>query len=235
MRRCNVSKRATTRNAELLILFGTKYLRTTGHANSMFSCSSGFTIGWNRQAAGALRPDLRGECGVSYFVWRGRHLRRLNAEMSGFEGERIELKTVDGEQAGYEGIFLRKIGPWYVAPAAEWNGGTNREDGACDIMYSVSKSLTGPLHAASPRSAPRRPQHAGPGPGGPLASGILRQRRNRPVSRHARHREARYPRYGRRPAHWTCAGWAALTRAGSMYNSAGGRNAAKRKATQGVS
>jgi hypothetical protein len=59
-----------------------------------------------------LRPDLREEHGVFYLVWQGRRLRGLNAEMSGFEGERVELKTVDGEQAGYEGIFPRKIGPW---------------------------------------------------------------------------------------------------------------------------
>ena len=31
-----------------------------------------------------------------------------------------------------------------MAPAAEWNGGAIRKDGACDMMYSVSKSLTGP-------------------------------------------------------------------------------------------
>jgi len=135
-------------------------------------------IGWNRPAAGALRPNLRGEYGVSYFVRQGRRLRH--------DPQRVE---------------------------------------------EPDRSL----HAASPRSAPRRLQHADLGPGGPLASGILRQRRNHPVSRHAPHRETRYPGYGRRPAHRICAGWAALTRSGSMYNSAGGRNAAKRKTTQGVS
>ena len=82
--------------------------------------------------------------GSPYFIWQGRYLRRLNASMSGFEGETVELKTVDGEQVGYEGIFMRKIGAWYVVLAAEWNGGGNREDGTYDMMYSVSKQLTGP-------------------------------------------------------------------------------------------
>jgi beta-xylosidase len=82
--------------------------------------------------------------GTPYFVWQGRYLRQLKPDMSGFAGERVELLTVDGEQVGYEGIFLRKIGPWYVALAAEWNGGGNREDGTYDMMYSVSKNLLGP-------------------------------------------------------------------------------------------
>ncbi|MCX7012791.1 MAG: family 43 glycosylhydrolase, partial [Candidatus Sumerlaeota bacterium] len=82
--------------------------------------------------------------GTPYFVWQGRYIRRLNREMSDFEGEPVELMTVDGEQVGYEGIFLRKIGRWHVVIAAEWNGGGNREDGTYDMMYAVSKSLFGP-------------------------------------------------------------------------------------------
>ncbi len=82
--------------------------------------------------------------GTPYFIWQGRFLRKLNADLSGFAGDQVELLTVDGEQVGYEGIFLRKIGKWYVLLAAEWNGGGNREDGTYDMMYSVSKNLVGP-------------------------------------------------------------------------------------------
>lgn len=82
--------------------------------------------------------------GTPYFVWQGRYVRKMNRDLSGFAGERVELLTVDGEQVGYEGIFLRKIGKWYVVLAAEWNGGGNREDGTYDMMYSVSRNLMGP-------------------------------------------------------------------------------------------
>lgn len=82
--------------------------------------------------------------GAPYFVWQGRYLRRLKRDMRDFEGERVELLTTEGEQVGYEGIFLRKIGGWYVVLAAEWNGGTNRQDGTYDMMYSVSRKLLGP-------------------------------------------------------------------------------------------
>ncbi|MBL8173711.1 MAG: family 43 glycosylhydrolase [Bryobacterales bacterium] len=82
--------------------------------------------------------------GTPYFVWQGRYIRKMTRDLSAFNGDRVELLTVDGEQVGYEGIFLRKIGPWYVVLAAEWNGGGNREDGTYDMMYSVSKNLHGP-------------------------------------------------------------------------------------------
>lgn len=84
------------------------------------------------------------EDGAVYLIWQGRFLRKLNQRMDGFDGEAVELKTVDGEQVGYEGIFLRKIHSWYVVLAAEWNGGGNREDGTYDMMYAVSKTLMGP-------------------------------------------------------------------------------------------
>ncbi len=82
--------------------------------------------------------------GTPYFVWQGRFIRKMNPQMSGFAGDQMELLTVDNEQVGYEGIFLRKIGKWYVLLAAEWNGGGNRDDGTYDMMYSVSKTLAGP-------------------------------------------------------------------------------------------
>ncbi|MGA2147324.1 MAG: family 43 glycosylhydrolase [Bryobacteraceae bacterium] len=82
--------------------------------------------------------------GTPYFLWLGCYLRQLNRDLSGFAGPRIELLTVDGEQVGYEGIFMCKIGQWYVLTAAEWNGGSNHDDGTYDMMYAVSKSLLGP-------------------------------------------------------------------------------------------
>jgi beta-xylosidase len=82
--------------------------------------------------------------GTPYYLWQGRYMRKLNADLSGFAGERVELLTVDGEQVGYEGIFLCKIGKWYVLSAAEWDGGGNREDGTYDQMYAVSRNLLGP-------------------------------------------------------------------------------------------
>lgn len=87
---------------------------------------------------------FRDDDGTTYFVWQGRFLRKLKKDLSGFDGDTVELKTVDGEQVGYEGIFMRKMGPWYVVIAAEWDGGGNREDGTYDMMYAASKSITGP-------------------------------------------------------------------------------------------
>jgi beta-xylosidase len=82
--------------------------------------------------------------GTPYFVWQGKYLRKLNRDLSGFAGEQVELLTVDKEQVGYEGVFLCKIGQWYVLTAAEWNGGAPREDGTYDMMYAVSRNLLGP-------------------------------------------------------------------------------------------
>ncbi len=85
--------------------------------------------------------------GTPYFVWQGRYLRKMNHEMNGFDGETVELMTVDNEQVGYEGVFLRKINGWYVVLAAEWNGGSNQADGSYDMMYAISKKITGPYTA----------------------------------------------------------------------------------------
>lgn len=82
--------------------------------------------------------------GSKYFIWQGKFLQKITADGSRLLGERKELLTVDGEQVGYEGIFLRKIGEWYVLCAAEWNGGSNRMDGTYDTMFAVSKTLEGP-------------------------------------------------------------------------------------------
>lgn len=96
-----------------------------------------------------LKPQIdaslfTGDDGTPWFVWQGRYIRKMKKDRSDFDGEQIELLTVDGEQVGYEGIFLRKILGWHVVLAAEWNGGTNREDGTYDMMYAISRSLEGP-------------------------------------------------------------------------------------------
>ena len=82
--------------------------------------------------------------GTPYLVWQNGMIRKLNRQMSAFDGETFNLRTVDGVQVGYEGIYLCKIGSWYVLSASEWNGGGNREDGTYDMMYAVSKKLEGP-------------------------------------------------------------------------------------------
>jgi beta-xylosidase len=82
--------------------------------------------------------------GTPYFLWQGRYLRKLTPDLSGFAGDEVELLTVDGEEVGYEGIFMAKIGKWYVLTAAEWNGGRNHDDGTYDMMYAVSKNIRGP-------------------------------------------------------------------------------------------
>ena len=86
--------------------------------------------------------------GMVYYIWQGRFLQRLAPDLSRLEGERVELLTSDGEQVGYEGIYMIKYKDWYVLCAAEWNGGANRLDGTYDTMYAVSKNLRGPY---SPR------------------------------------------------------------------------------------
>ena len=39
---------------------------------------------------------------------------------------------------------MTRVGDWYIVLAAEWNGGQNRTCGTYDMMYSVSRELTGP-------------------------------------------------------------------------------------------
>ena len=81
---------------------------------------------------------------TTYYLWQGRYLQRISPDFSQLEGERVELLTIDGEEVGYEGIYMIRYGDWYVLCAAEWNGGTNRVDGTYDTMYAVSKTLHGP-------------------------------------------------------------------------------------------
>ena len=96
-----------------------------------------------------IRPNIdsslfQDDDGTPYLVWQNGMIRKMNRQLSAFDGETLNLRTEDGVQVGYEGVFLCKIGAWYVLSAAEWNGGGNREDGTYDMMYAVSKKLEGP-------------------------------------------------------------------------------------------
>jgi beta-xylosidase len=85
--------------------------------------------------------------GSVYYVGQDGLIRKLNLAMNGFEGEARKILPEDGQRVGYEGATLVKIGAWYVLTCAEWNGGGNRSDGTYDMMYSCSRSLSGPCKA----------------------------------------------------------------------------------------
>lgn len=96
-----------------------------------------------------IRPNIdaslfQDDNGTAYLVWQNGMIRKLNRQLSGFDGETFNLRTVDAVQVGYEGVYLCKIGAWYVLSASEWNGGGNRDNGTYDMMYAVSKKLEGP-------------------------------------------------------------------------------------------
>jgi len=78
-----------------------------------------------------------------YLLWGGGRIGKLNAKRSGFDGEIKRLVDTDGENVGYEGNGLIKVGGTYFLTGAEWNGPL-RTDGTYDMMYGTSKSLMGP-------------------------------------------------------------------------------------------
>jgi xylan 1,4-beta-xylosidase len=78
-----------------------------------------------------------------YLLWGGGRIGKLNAKRSGFEGDVKRLVDIDGENVGYEGNGLIKVGGTYFLTGAEWNGPL-RTDGTYDMMYGTSKSLMGP-------------------------------------------------------------------------------------------
>lgn len=82
------------------------------------------------------------ESGV-YLLWGGGRIGKLNARRDGFEGPVRRLVDTDGENVGYEGNGLIKVGDTYFLTGAEWNGPL-RTDGTYDMMYGTSKSLFGP-------------------------------------------------------------------------------------------
>ena len=130
----------------------------------MFSVNNGLGMGFLKSATGKpegpyvptyegnrafVTPNIDSSLfvdsdGTGYYIWQRKFLQRLAPDFSQTVGKRVELLTTDGEQVGYEGIYMIKYGDWYVLCAAEWNGGGNRLDGTYDTMYAVSKNLQGP-------------------------------------------------------------------------------------------
>lgn len=78
-----------------------------------------------------------------YLLWGGGQIGRLNAKRDGFDGPTRRLVDTDGENVGYEGNGLIKVGGTYFLTGAEWHGPL-RTDGTYDMMYGTSKSLFGP-------------------------------------------------------------------------------------------
>lgn len=78
-----------------------------------------------------------------YLLWGGGNLGKLNAKRDGFERPPTKLLDVDGENVGYEGNALAKIGGTYVITGAEWNGPL-RTHGTYDMMFGASQSIWGP-------------------------------------------------------------------------------------------
>lgn len=123
-----------------------------GMGNSLLKSTSGRAEGPYVPAFKVDRPvDKRIDAsmfedddGSVYYVWQDGMIRKLNAEMNDFAGAEQKLLTETGEHVGYEGVYLEKVGPWYVLTAAEWCGGSNHGDGTYDMMYAVSKKLLGP-------------------------------------------------------------------------------------------
>lgn len=87
------------------------------------------------------------EDGRLYLVWQNGRLARFNQGCTSFDQEPVLLLPTDGQEVGYEGAGLIRVGEKYVLYAAEWNG-DRRIDGTYDMMYSTADALTGPY---SPR------------------------------------------------------------------------------------
>jgi beta-xylosidase len=113
----------------------------SGRAEGPFELAFPENHGVDQRIDASLFEDTDGSV---YYVWEDGMIRKLNAEMNGFDGDAQKILPTDGQRVGYEGATLVKIGSWYVLTAAEWNGGTNRSDGTYDMMYSCSKNLLGP-------------------------------------------------------------------------------------------
>ena len=101
--------------------------------------------------------------GDIYYVWAHGRVRKLNHDMSGFEGEELpSLFAADGNKVGYEGVNLFYYEGKYHLIAAEWNTEgphnghklrntrMNRRaaDGRYDCMIAVSDGLLGPYSDA---------------------------------------------------------------------------------------
>ncbi|HTG37864.1 family 43 glycosylhydrolase [Sphingomonas sp.] len=78
-----------------------------------------------------------------YLLWGGGWLGQLNARRDGFKRPPVRLVDTDGENVGYEGNGLARIGDRYVITGAEWNGPL-RTHGTYDMMYGSARSIWGP-------------------------------------------------------------------------------------------
>lgn len=122
--------------------------RGVGGKSWLFKSTSGKAIGpyVNTRASYAVEGidafPFEDESGF-YLLWGGGRIGKLNAKRDGFEGEVKRLVDTDGENVGYEGNGLIKVGSTYFLTGAEWNGPL-RTDGTYDMMYGTSKSLMGP-------------------------------------------------------------------------------------------
>ena len=99
------------------------------------------------------------ETGDIYYVWAHGRVRKMKADLSGFDGSELTpLFTEDGSKVGFQGVSLFRYGGKYHLIAAEWNSEgpknghelrntfKNRRaaDGRYDCMIAVSENLLGP-------------------------------------------------------------------------------------------
>lgn len=82
-----------------------------------------------------------------YLIWQNGKIAPLSDDGREMLEEPVLLLPTDGQEVGYEGAGLIKVGKKYVLYGAEWNGDF-RIDGSYDMMYSVAEQLMGPY---SPR------------------------------------------------------------------------------------
>jgi hypothetical protein len=122
--------------------------RGVGGKTWLFRSTSGKAVGPYVNAAKSYVAEgidgfpFEDESGL-YLLWGGGRIGKLNARRDGFEGPVKRLVDTDGENVGYEGNGLIKVGKTYFLTGAEWNGPL-RTDGTYDMMYGTSASLLGP-------------------------------------------------------------------------------------------
>lgn len=78
-----------------------------------------------------------------YLIWQNGWIAPLSDDGREMLEEPVLLLPWDGQEVGYEGVGLIKVGKKYVLYAAEWNGDF-RIDGSYDMMYSVADHIMGP-------------------------------------------------------------------------------------------
>jgi hypothetical protein len=78
-----------------------------------------------------------------YLIWQNGRAAPLSRDGCTMTEEPVLLLPEDGQEVGYEGAGLIKVGEKYVLYGAEWHG-DRRIDGTYDMMYSVSGNIWGP-------------------------------------------------------------------------------------------